>query len=158
MASIFPNLWAAIYARAIADSGSNGLFDSLGTAYLIGGFWNNQGPRNNPMPFCVYNVGADANRNSRGKRLVEVTWRLSTFVAIKDSSIAVAMTRGAAILARTIGDWNTATGYVPTYGFDHWAPTVTGFASSPMNLLSTRELHENTVLHWVQEFSLFIST
>lgn len=135
----------AVRNRAIADTtlvGSGGYVPTAGLRYAFAGV-------DQPLPYIVYSF-PDIRRDDtfRTERwIVTMTW--DVFVAEEPQAVSPdPFATLHAITDRLNGDWSAQTyGTGPTYGFNRWLPTVTGWTPNHFELLSVTPSHDPGVLH-----------
>lgn len=154
MASDLPALWLATYSRAVADTGTGGLFN-VGTP-LITGFYNTRAPAAATYPYAVYQV--EASEKALAFRTNGWTRHVAMHVytqVVSDGTLG--LNRGALIMERLEGDWDAQTlGTGPTYGFNRFKPTLTnsGWTADIFELQDSREEHDENVYHWIMQFTI----
>lgn len=142
-------LWDAIRDRAVADTGSGGLFNA--TTPLVSGFYNTFAPTSATHPYCVYVTASATPDNGFNKDVVRVNFRIQSYVARKPANGADAMQVGSDILNRVYGD--SSAGGAPTYGFARWSPTLAGsWTATVVEFVDVIEDHGNDYYCWVQSF------
>lgn len=115
-------LWEAIRARALADTGTGGLFAS--GANLITGFYNTFAqPRvvDEEDPYIVFSVASASQGDGFDIDVIEYTFRFSVF-----TPVAAGLAIPSAIIDRIYGDGVSSSGNLATYGFHRWKPTLSG--------------------------------
>lgn len=142
----------AVRNRAIADTtlvGGSGYVATAGLRYNFGGV-------DTALPFIVYSFTDhrrdDAFRTERW--LVTMTW--DVFVAEEPQAVSpdpfLSLHN---ITSRLSGDWSAQVyGTAPTYGFNRWQPTVSGWSPNHFEHISTTPAHEPGVLHDILTFTI----
>lgn len=122
-------VWKAIYDRAMADTGSGGLFN-VGTP-LVSTITNQMGYVNAistaaTLPYLVYSVtGTDGGNDGFKTAYRTVNFSIWSVVPSHESEVdTLDVTQK--IISRLEGDWWDQSGGVPTFGFDRFAPTLSG--------------------------------
>ncbi len=120
-------LWKAINDRAVADTGSGGLF---GTPPLITGWYWEQGPAGAVMPYVVMTMADDGTLDTYAKQGIELTLYVHIYAPRELSTSAYAgATIAEDIRARIQGDGSPNS---PTYGLHRWQTVMpTGSAMVP---------------------------
>jgi len=148
------DLYKAIKDRAAADTGTGGLFDTMGAK--INGFYYAALPEASLMPFCMFTIGADRDTSAFAKNVSEIMFRISTFVARTHATITDPVQRGSEIIKRIYGD-SSASQLTPTYGFHRHSLTLTDWAASQITYQSTFEEHGDDYYSWTLQFKLWLS-
>ena len=151
-------LWGQINARAIADTGTGGLFNA-GTP-LVTAIYNNTMPEGSTFPYLVYDTLAATPRDAFRTSMFRVVWRVNVYVEKNSTTITDTAARGSAIIARLLGDWTAQNyGVAPTYGYDRWTPDLSsaGWSATASRSIGSGEAHEDFLWHWYEEFETFVS-
>jgi hypothetical protein len=159
-------LWAAIYARYLADTATDGILS------LVQGFWNIRPPASTitvesdatgVKPYVLYNVASDSSDDTFKESVRLVTVRMAIYVSAYDDdslNFEDPLVTGSAILDRVVGDWSSQTTRTPAYGFDRWQPTLSGTSWVATQLMHTGT-NENHVpgrcYCWILDFDLRVS-
>lgn len=154
------HLYKDIRDRAVADTGSGGLFNSGNE--LVTGFFNIRAPAEQGFPLVVNTIltGLDASAFSTG--VETIIGQFDVWCAEQPPSGATdPLLRLSQIEARLRGDWTTGT-VTPSYGFHKFKPTLSGMVSdpwvaSPMQITNTSEQHEEGMFHLVLSWELVLS-
>jgi hypothetical protein len=139
----------AIKARADGDNGSGGL------ATLVTGVYWNQAPTGAVYPYVVFSTIHAENEDA----LAVAARKLVVRFAVYSKTTSTSGTVLSAIIDRILGNWLTASGRVPTYGFDRHSLNLSGgWSASPMRMTETFvEPLDQTVTQSVIEFETYIS-
>lgn len=148
-------LWLAIRTRALADTGSGGLFN-VGTP-LVTGIAYNHLPEAQAFPFLVFDEAGETQLSGFRHDTRELLIRIGVYVEREPAAGGDPALTGSAILSRLEGDW-VSQGGAPTYGFNRHTLTLVGtsWTCDAMLMLGTRALHEEGVYHWVQEYRMLV--
>ena len=153
MSYYIPKIWADIIARLKSDTSLTALVPSI--------FYDRQ-PNNATLPLINVNLASitpgDSFTDFRDLVQFDVhLWMEREGFALDGGD---PFNTAATTLERILGDWVEQTGRVPTYGIEHWQPTLTGTgynstwvtrSSGPM------EEHNEDTLHWIFSFQTYIS-
>ena len=154
-------LWQAILARATGDTGSGGLFNP--SAPLITAFYNNFIPQNQSgtitdLPFAVFMLPSAANVDGFRTLMRNITARISIYTERFPTTAGDGLATANLIIERFMGDWTAQTyGTGPTYGYDRWQPSPTGYTASVFAHTNTIEAHTDSVYCFNLEFKLLLS-
>jgi hypothetical protein len=144
-------LYKVIYDRAVADTGSGGLFNS-GTP-LITGIFNNSVASSAVLPYIVYNVAADTAMHAFTRDIFRYQFRLQVYVA---RNTADPFLVGSNIIKRAFGD--SSGGSAPSYGFHRWTPSLAGsWVSTTVLSLGEHQEHTDDCFCWVQDYWSLVS-
>ena len=152
-------LWKAIMDRAKTDTGSGGIFEVGGTN-LVTGFYNIWLPTDQTFPAVIYEIAAAFDFGMFKANMIDIDIRMHVFAKMVPVD---GDTPGgdllAAIVDRINGDWILQSGGLPTYGFDRWTPTVSGWDTDMMVHEDSIENHEqeNGILHQIESFAMVLS-
>lgn len=149
-------LYAAVKARAAADSGSGGLFASTP---LINGFYFNRIPSTTNFPYVVAVLGSTDARNCFNKDVVEVTLRFSIWHETVSHTDSDTLNTVSKIEARLYGGWSSsAPATPPSYGFHrHTLTGVTGWTASVMEWRGVSDESDGDLYHMVQTYRFLLS-
>lgn len=157
--SYLADLWSAIRTRALADTGTGGLFNA--SSPLVSGIWNNEAPNNTSLaslPLLVYDTLDAANVDAFRTSNYRVQWRVTTYCERANDGIADTAARCAAIQARILGDWTAQTyGTGPTYGFDRWQPSLSPWSATVCQHLRSGTAHTLEMWQFFEEFEVWVS-
>ena len=152
-------LWKAIMDRAKTDTGSGGIYESDGTN-LVTGFYNVWLPTDQTFPAVVYQIASAFDVDDFTAKVIELDIRMHVFAKMVPVD---GDTPGgdliAAIVDRINGDWLLQSNGAPTYGFDRWKPTISGWDTDMMVHSDSNENHEleNGILHQIESFDMVLS-
>jgi len=150
-------LMAAINARALADTGSGGLFAASNPLIpTAGAIYQGAAPTRAAMPFLVFRLVNIAVADTFRDVEHVVEWAMDIYVGETDTAYDPT-DRANKITERVIGDWVEQADRTPTYGFDGWSPdlSASGWTGLASNIRTAeRDLPEPGVVHRVIEFEL----
>ena len=142
----------AIRARAIADTtlvGSGGYVATTGLRRTFAG-------QDAAFPYIIYHF-SDVS-NDEAFRTETYIQRVDWHVFVPEEPQAVApdpFLLADNIVTRLMGDWSAQTyGTGPTYGFNRWQPTVSGWSPNPFEHTGTTNQDEPGVLHRIVQFQI----
>jgi hypothetical protein len=149
-------LWEAIRARALADTGSGGLFET-GEDALITGIYNTLAPPtvvDEDDPYIVFSVASASQNDAFNMDVIEYTIRFSVFSPVT-SGLAVP----SAIIDRLYGNGVGSSGNLATYGFHRWQPSLSGssWGSSVMYRIDQDTAHSESVYNFVETYKVICS-
>lgn len=155
--SYLPKLYGDILARAQADTGTGGLFNS-GTP-LVTGIFNTFGPRGQAFPHMIFVLESAAQRDAMNTSTRLVQWGLHTYIEEKPASGAAPFAAYSTIMERVLGDWTAQSNRTPSYGFDRWTPTLSGsgWSATITEHTGSRTSHETGFLHFIEDFQVWVS-
>lgn len=149
---------AAIRTRALADTGSGGLFYASGP--LLKSFTFEYAPATNSatpltdiMPYVVFNFPAWEEDPTFNTDVQSVVCQFHLFLPRESGANAAS-----AILARIYGDGIAQTNRTPTYGFHRHALSLgdtdvtAPWYASPMRRTSRNTAHERDVYHYIDSY------
>lgn len=143
----------AIRARALADTGTGGLFNVANP--LVTGIYKDKAMGNlaNSYPYIVFNIVDISNVDAFSVAVREVIVRFAIYS--KDEAGGASRS---AIVDRVLGNWLTASGRVPTYGYDRHALSISGgWSASAMIYQGFAEETDSKITQTVLEFRVYIS-
>jgi hypothetical protein len=147
-------LWDAVRDRAVADTGSGGLFNATA---LITGFYNTVASDTGTLPYVIYTTPSATPTNAFTADVVEVQIRMQVYVKKFPDDGSDPMNVGSQILARLYGNWSV-NGSQPTYGFHRWLPTLSGsWTADTFQFTGTIEEHDQHAYCWIQTFKTYLS-
>ena len=153
-------LWAAVKTRAESDTGSGGLYAA--GAVLVTGLFHQAAPDEQEGDYLLYEAYAAPSFDGMRTAVNEIHARFHVHVPTDVTPLPPALAadaRASAIIARIVGDWHQqAYGTAPTYGFDHWYPTLTSAWTPGMWFRDGfHEEHDSDELHYVLDFKTHLS-
>lgn len=151
-------LWTAIRARAVADTGTGGLFNVA--TPLVTGIYNTVAPPGleSSYPYIIFNVANLEQRDAFNVDIVDVTVRFTVINLIEQSTTS-GMAECAAIIDRLYGDGIDRTDRIPTYGFHrHKLVIASGdWVADTMRRTSQAQQHDVDHYEFIEEYRLLLS-
>lgn len=146
-------LFTAINTRAMADNGAGGLTTLLSatTAFYYAAI-----PENVDMPFCLLTTASMSDESAFTRNVVNVTFRIATFVNRTDATITNPVQRLSDIVKRLYGD-SSASGTTPSYGFHRHLLALSDWTGGHCVHRSTFDEHGDDYYCTVLEFVVYVS-
>jgi hypothetical protein len=156
-------LLAAIRTRLLADTGTGGLFDSVGSD-LVTAVWTRRFPlpTQNATDFPYVIVYFDAVEGGdafayEGKRIgIRVEW-----FTRENADGVDGLEQSDKVLERITGDFTDQSAGVPSYGLHRWTPTIqSGWAAGPLYFegAGDESVSDSTgIIRWNAMFSVEVS-
>lgn len=148
-------LWLALKTRAVADTGSGGLFNA--TTPLINGFYPGKVPTASTLAFPYVVIGSElkGGPHAFGKDIALGMIDFHLYVSEDDSS-GDPYQKMSDLEKRLSGD--STNGSTPSFGFHRHPLTISGGSWTATQLVwegTTDEPVEDPVLHYVQRYTLY---
>ena len=148
-------LAVAIRARAIADATLTGYLaaGNLSVRQVFAG-------EDAVFPYIYFALTGSTNDEAfrTEGRIQRVDWHVYVPEQAPAASGVDQFLKRNNIVSRLMGDWSAqVAGTGPTYGFNRWQPTVTGWAPTHMEFLSDTDLDEPGVLHSLLQFQVHMT-
>ncbi len=149
-------LGTSIKARAVADTGSGGLFNS-GTP-LVTGIYNTNAPDDATFPYLVYSVAAMGPNDTFTGEVDEIMFRITVYDMRHPDGATPRdpILRCSNIIARVIGPGGTS----PSYGFHRHTLSITssdGWASGTIVRGSQAQNHTDDVYQFDLDFRVLLT-
>lgn len=149
-------LFKAINDRAVADTGSGGLFNV--SAPLITGWYWEQGPAFAVMPYVVVTLADDGQSDTFGQQGMGIDLYVHIYAPRELSTSAYAgATVAEDIRARIQGD---GTPNSPTYGLHRWQtvlPSGSGMVATTMARTGGTTASDLNTVHLIESYSVLVS-
>ena len=149
-------LWKALDDRAVADTGTGGLFNV--SAPLITGWYSEQGPAGAVMPYVVVTLADDGEDDGFGYQAQTITVYIHIYAPRELSTTAYSGVAVAEdIRARIQGD---GTPNSPTYGFHRWQtslPSGSGMVATTFKREGGTSASDLNTVHLIETYSVMLS-
>ena len=151
------NLNLVLRTRALADTGSGGLFNA--TTPLINA-WNwHAVPEDTTFPYVVQTVAGYVAEDAFQLDIERILVRFSIWHERESQTDADPFLTVSNIEARIRGNWSSASpGTAPTYGFHRFTPTFTGETGTTMGRVQIIDNSDGDYINLIAEYKLWLSS
>lgn len=151
-------LWTVVKARAEADTGTGGLFNT--TSRIVNGIFNTAAPANMPMPHVIWQIESWVQSDAFRNATYLVHFIFHVYVKTIPVDAATAHATGSSIVNRLRGnfqDGSAGDSTYPQHGFHRWgAQTVGDWTANSWSHRSSITAHGNKELHYLERYFVLI--